>query len=129
MAKDVLDRRMDQALQSLEEARLFREERLGNLATLTKLYHAMIYGLLGLFGIDDIGTLTHRDLIDRFQREYVERGLFGQHYLDALNLAYDYSHECDCAHMKEPKDQDIDFLMPIAENFVAQLRQGQLSQG
>ncbi|NOX20065.1 MAG: hypothetical protein GXO99_02215 [Nitrospirae bacterium] len=119
--KEILEKRLGQARESLEEARFLRDENISNLAILTKLYHAMIYGLLGLFGLEDIGTLTHQDLIERFEREFVSTGRFKKDYLEALRLAYGFTHECDCAHMKEPEASHIAYLQPIAEEFINEL--------
>ncbi len=114
-------RRLKEAQESLREAKLIRESGVSNLATLTKLYHAMIYTLMAMFEIEDIGRLTHADLIERFDKEYVQKGLMSKDYLDALIRAYNFTHECDCAHMKEPETADIDCIMPIAEEFVKKL--------
>lgn len=114
----VTEERLRQAKENLNEARIIRDAGVSNLATLTKLYHAMIYALMALFEIEDIGSLTHADLIDRFEREYVQNGLIRREYLDALRFAYNFTHECDCAHMRQPQDKDIEYLMPVAEGFV-----------
>ncbi len=113
-----MHRRFSEAIESLKEAKIINDSGVSNLATLTKLYHAMIYALMGLFEIEDIGSLTHHDLIERFEREYVQRGFIKKEYLDALRFAYTFTHECDCAHMRQPQDKDIEYLMPLAEGFV-----------
>lgn len=118
----VIDRRLKEAEESLSEAELLKDEKISNIATLAKLYHSMIYGLLALFGMDDIGSLTHADLIERFEREFVRKGLFRKEYLEAMRFAYDFTHECDCAHMKQPEDKDIEYLLPIVESFVEDVK-------
>ncbi|GBE02388.1 hypothetical protein BMS3Bbin06_00988 [bacterium BMS3Bbin06] len=115
---DNVDRRLREAGENLKEAELLRHEKISNLATLTKLYHAMIYSLFALLGIKEIGNLTHADLIERFEREFVNNGIFKREYLDAMRFAYNFTHECDCAMMKEPEDRDIDYLFPVSADFV-----------
>jgi uncharacterized protein (UPF0332 family) len=110
--------RIQQAEESLEEASVINDFDVSNLAILTKLYHAMIYALMAIFEISDIGNLTHADLIERFERDYVLKGLVTKEFLDALRFAYDFTHECDCAQMKEPEERDIAYLKPLAEGFV-----------
>ncbi len=115
---DVTKRRLKQADDNLNESEIIRASGVSNLACLTKLYHAMIYALMAIFEISDIGNLTHADLIERFEREYVMKGLVEKEFFDALRFAYDFTHECDCAQMKEPEERDIAYLKPLAEGFV-----------
>jgi len=118
---DVRDRRLKEAMDSLKEARIIRDNNVSNLAVLTKLYHAMIYALMAVFGIDDIGGLTHDDLIKRFENEFILSRKVKKEYHDALRFAYNITHECDCEHMKEPSDNDINYLMPVAGEFVREI--------
>jgi uncharacterized protein (UPF0332 family) len=118
---DVRERRLKEAMDSLSEAGIIRDNSVSNLAVLTKLYHAMIYTLMGIFEIDDIGSLTHDDLIKRFENEFILSKKVKKEYHDALRFAYNITHECDCGHMKEPGDRDIDYLMPVAEEFVREI--------
>ncbi|NOY64520.1 MAG: hypothetical protein GXO97_03875, partial [Nitrospirae bacterium] len=114
MKSTVMHRRFTEATESLKEAEIIKATGVSNLATLTKLYHAMIYALMGVFEIENIGSLTHNDLIERFEREYIRKGLVKKEYLDALRFAYNFTHECDCAQMRQPEDRDIEYLMPLA---------------
>ncbi len=118
MIKSVLKERLRQAEESLKDAEMLRFEGLGNTVVIAKLYHTMIYGLLGLFGLEDIGTLSHSDLIERFERDYVTKGIFRQEHLQALRLAYNLTHECDCVQRKEPGDRDIEYLFPLVKDFL-----------
>jgi|GEM_PF-2380091 uncharacterized protein (UPF0332 family) len=122
----VIGRRLKEAEESLSEAELLKEEKISNIATLAKLYHAMIYGLLALFGMDDIGSLTHADLIERFDREFVKKGFFKKEYLEAMKFAYDFTHECDCVHIKQPEDRDIDYLFSMVKDFVKNVKRNLL---
>ena len=121
MNRHVLEERLRQARESLQEATFLKDEKISNLATLTKLYHAMIYGLLGLFGLQDIGNQSHADLIDRFEKEFVSTRILRKDFLDAIRFAYGYTHECDCTNRKEPDDKDIAYLNPLAEEFIEKL--------
>ncbi|HEC98521.1 MAG TPA: hypothetical protein ENI58_10300 [Nitrospirae bacterium] len=106
----------------LEEAEYLYSEKLSNLHTLAKLYHAMIYSLFALFELRDIGELTHADLIDSFERDYVQKGIFDSTVLKAMRFAYDITHECDCVHMKQPEDRDVLRLEPVVRSFVHEVK-------
>jgi uncharacterized protein (UPF0332 family) len=111
--------RVIQARESMEEARIFLDEHMGNKVVLTKLYHAMMNCLFALFDIQGIGKLTHADVIERFEREYVRTGKIAATILDVLRRAYDLTHECDCDHMPVPTDEETAFVMNAAEELVS----------
>jgi uncharacterized protein (UPF0332 family) len=113
-----LAERLTQARESIREGELLYREKIGNKVVLAKLYHAMMYCLFALFDIQDIGKLTHADVIDRFEKEYVEKGIIGRGYLDVIRHAYDLTHECDCDHMPVPLDVDIETAMHAAGEFI-----------
>ena len=110
--------RLTQARESIEDAELLYREKIGNKLVIAKLYHAMIYCLFTLFGIRDIGNLTHADIIERFDKEYVQKGIFDAGLLDVMRHAYDLTHECDCEHMPVPTDEDIELTMHAAKKFI-----------
>ncbi len=107
-----------QARESIKEGELLYKERIGNKVVLAKLYHAMVYCIFALFDIRDMGKLTHADIIERFEREYVEKAIIDRGFLDIIRHAYDLTHECDCDHMPVPSDEDIKTTMHAAQQFV-----------
>ncbi|GBE00433.1 hypothetical protein BMS3Abin07_02484 [bacterium BMS3Abin07] len=119
---DIEKKRTGEAVQFLDDAEFLYRERIGNLQLMTKLYHAMLYSLFALFNIESIGHLTHSDIIGTFDREYIQKGIFSETLLDALNHAYAFTHECDCAHTKQPEDREIEKLLPITREFVSSVR-------
>ncbi len=110
--------RIAQAGKSLEDAQFLAREELGNKPVLTRLYHAMMESLFALFDIRDMGRLTHADVIDRFEREYVKTGKIDRRALDILHRAYDLTHECDCDHMPVPSDEEVRTVMETAKRLV-----------
>ncbi len=110
--------RIAQAGESLEDAQLLAREELGNKPVLTRLYHAMMESLFALFDIQDMGRMTHADIIERFEREYVKTGRIDSQVLDVLHRAYDLTHECDCDHMPVPSDDEVQTVMETAERLV-----------
>ncbi len=111
--------RIKQARDSMEEALLFSREHLGKKPVMTKLYHAMMESLFALLSIRAMGRLTHADVIERFEREYIRSGRIDGKILDALRLAYDLTHECDCDHMPVPTDGEIASAMRAAEELIS----------
>jgi len=119
---DVVKKRIKQAEESISEAEYIYGENVSNIAVMTKLYQAMVYIIMALYKIRDIGGLTHLDLIERFEREYSRKGLIDTRLLKALRHAYNVTPECDCDHMKQPEDKDIEMLLPLAKEFVGKIK-------
>jgi len=110
--------RLRQANESVKEGELLYRENIGNKIVLAKLYHAMMYCLFALFDIRDIGSLTHSDIIERFEKEYIQKGIFKGRLLNIIRRAYDLTHECDCEHMPVPTDEEIELTMQAAKEFI-----------
>jgi uncharacterized protein (UPF0332 family) len=111
--------RIKQARESMEEALLFSREHMSNKLVMIKLYHAMMESLFALFNIRDMGRLTHADVIERFEQEYIRSGRINAKILEALRRAYDLTHECDCDHMPVPTDGEIASAMKAAEELIS----------
>ena len=110
--------RIMQAHDNVEEALFLAREHMGNKAVLTILYHAMMNCLFALFDIRDIGKLTHAEIIERLEQEYVKTGRIPATILVVLHRAYDLTHECDCEHMPVPTDQEVESAMQAAEELI-----------
>lgn len=109
------------ARENVEEAKLLYGEKIGTKVVFTKLYHALMYCLFALFDIRIIGNITHADIIDRFEREYVRPGVFEENLLNVIRRAYDLTHECDCDHMPVPTDRDIESATHAADGFIRRI--------
>ena len=106
------------AKQNLDEANMLLTEQMGNKLVIAKLYHAMMQCLFALFGVRDAAKLTHADLIERLNGEYIRAGKFDASVFDALRRAYDLMHECDCEHMPVPTDEETKAAMAAAEQLI-----------
>ena len=111
--------RIIRARENMEDALLLAREHMGNKAVLTKFYHAMMECLFALFDIKDIGKLTHADIIERFEQEYVKTGKIDAAILDVLRRTYDLTHECDCEHMPVPTDDEIESAMKAVNELIS----------
>jgi uncharacterized protein (UPF0332 family) len=117
------EKRITEAEEFLDDAVDLHGGRMGTRLVLMKLYHAMLYALFALFGIEDIGPLSHADIIEKFEREFIGKGKFRMEFLDGLRHAYSATHSCGCSRAFEPKDAEIEKLFPLAEAFVRDVRE------
>lgn len=107
----------------MKEAEILHKNKIGNLPILANLYHSMMNCLFALFNLEDPGNILHADLIDRFKIEFVQIGIFDKKYSNALDFAFNITHECNCEHMKPPEDEEIDKLFPVARELIKALTQ------
>jgi len=114
----VISERLQKAEEYLREAEFIYKEKIGNMHVLANLYHSMINSLFALFDVRDTGNLTHADIIERFEREYIQTGKFERGFADAINFAYHITHQCDCDKMKPPEDEEIERLFPAAKGLL-----------
>ena len=110
--------RIREAVEDRSEASILVREGIGNKAALGKLYHAMLQSLFVLLDIRDIGRLTHADVIERFEREFLDRGRIGRNVGAVLRRTYDLTHECDCEHMPLPTDGEVEAAQRTAAELV-----------
>lgn len=99
--------RIGEGVRDRHEASLLISEGIGNKAALAKLYHAMMQSLFVLLSVREIGRLTHADIIERFERDFIDSGRIGREHLRVLRRTYDLTHECDCEHMPVPTDAEV----------------------
>jgi uncharacterized protein (UPF0332 family) len=110
--------RIEQAHSDVEEAMLLMRENIGTKPALAKLYHGMMQCLFAIFDVRDMGPLTHVDIIERLELEYVNAGRIDRSILNSLRRAYDLTHECDCDHMPVPTESEIVGAMQAAEELM-----------
>ncbi|HSA78638.1 MAG TPA: hypothetical protein VLG72_07265, partial [Nitrospirota bacterium] len=72
-----------------------------------------------LFDVRISGNLTHLDVIERFEPEYVRRGVLDEELLKVIRHAYEITHECDCEHMPVPTDEEIESAKKAAAELIS----------
>ncbi len=112
------EERLKLARENVEEAKLLNEEKIGTKVVFTKLYHALMYCLFALLDVRISGNFTHADVVERFELEYVRRGVFDEELLRVIRHAYEITHECDCDHMPVPTDEELESALKAAEELI-----------
>ena len=109
--------RMEQAKETLEEARLMREaERLR--ATVNRAYYAMFYAVQALLARGGFKSSKHSGAISLFDREFVKTGAFGKDLSRWLHRAFDLRQDADYGDMSEVSAEQASSTMENAEAFV-----------
>jgi|Deesub1362A_J573_1020465.scaffolds.fasta_scaffold19416_2 uncharacterized protein (UPF0332 family) len=112
------ENRLQKAEEYLREAEFIYGEGIGNMHVLANLYHSMMNSLFALFEVENIGNLTHADIVERFDREYIQTGKFEARFAEAIHFAYHITHQCDCDKMKPPENKEIERLFPVVRDLL-----------
>ena len=110
--------RLKQARESLEEAKALLVQDAEANFVMNSLYYAFLYPILGLLQSRGMTAPMHSTAIALFDAEFVQKGDLEQRFLAAARRAFDLRPACECEGKKKVTPQDIEGLLPIAEEFL-----------
>lgn len=114
----VIQARLKQARESLEEAKTLLVQDAEANFVMNSLYYAFLYPILGLLQARGMTAPMQSTAIALFDAEFVQKGDFEQRFLEAVRKAFDLRPACDCEGRKKVTPEDIEHLLPIAEEFL-----------
>ncbi len=110
--------RLKQARESLDEAKaVLAQDADGNFVT-NYLYYAFLYSLWALLESQGISTTMHSMAISLFEQDFVLTGKIERRFYDAIRQVVDLRPTCDCAVHRQATSEDIEKLLPIAQEFL-----------
>ncbi|HUI45521.1 MAG TPA: HEPN domain-containing protein [Nitrospirota bacterium] len=110
--------RLNQARESLEEAKDLLMLDADVKFVMNSLYYAFLYALWGLLESQGISAPAHSTAISLFEREFVLTGKIEKRFHDALREAFDLRPACDCEGKRKVIVEDVERLLPIADKFL-----------
>jgi uncharacterized protein (UPF0332 family) len=114
----VIQDRLKQARESLEEAKALLVQDAEANFVMNSLYYAFLYPILGLLQARGMTSPMQSTAIALFDAEFVQKGDVEQRFLVAARKAFDLRPACDCEGKKKVTPEDIEQLLPIAEEFL-----------
>ena len=114
--KDIVLGRLNQAKESLDEAKALFSEGAELIFVMNSLYYSFLYPVLGLLQARKIKAPLQSTAITLFEREYVRTGIFESRFLDAFRKAFDLRPACE--GRKKIAAADIEALLPAARDFL-----------
>jgi uncharacterized protein len=110
--------RLKHAKESLEDAKTLVGQDVGANFILNSVYYAFLFAFFGLLESRGKPAPNQNEVVSLFEREYVSTGQIEARYLDGFRTAFDLRPSCDCEEKKEVKVEDIEHLIPIADEFL-----------
>lgn len=114
----VIQDRLKQARESLEEAKALLVQDAEVNFVMNSLYYAFLHPILGLLQSRGMTAPMQSTAISLFDAEFVQKGDIELRFLLATRKAFDLRPACDCEGKKKVTPEDIEQLLPIAEEFL-----------
>jgi uncharacterized protein (UPF0332 family) len=111
--------RLDEAKETLEEARLLARESRWR-GALNRVYYAMFYATLALLAVRQSASSRHSGIIALFHREYVRPGLFAREWARYLDIAFNLRNRSDYQDFITPDVVQVEELLEAAESFITE---------
>jgi len=110
--------RLKQARESLEDAKSLLVENAGTNFIMNSVYYSFLFTLFGLLEARGISAPVQDEVISLFEREYVLTGQINIRYLNGIRKAFDLRPACDCQGKRIVTINDIEQLLPIADELL-----------
>ena len=114
----LIHHRLEQAEDSINEAKLLQKEGMSFRSVMNRLYYAMFYSMLALLQQKGIGTSKHIGAISLFVKEFIKNGAFDKELSKRLHRAFELRQKSDYLEQTEISEQDIEEMFPKAVDFV-----------
>lgn len=88
----------------------------------SRAYYSMYFAATAMFLARGIRVKTHRGLVARFGREFVETGLIEAHFGRTLRIAEELRSEADYSIIRQISDEEAAAIIDDAERFSARAK-------
>jgi len=116
-AQDLINLRVDQAVESLAEARLLVEKDM-RLGAVDRIYFTMFYCACALLATKEFGPSRDGGVAAKFQREFVKTGLVPPEFGDRFKRATQLHQSADLGAHVPPDVERLRELLLDAESFL-----------
>ena len=119
--KDIVQYRLDRAVDTLAEAKYTAEGQMYNLAT-NRMYYACFYAASALLIHDGIEASTHSGVKTQFSKNYILTQKFPTEFGTVLSILFNLRHTADYEDFINCDAITIKMYLPLVENFVSSIK-------
>ena len=116
-AQDLIDLRLTQAAESLNEARLLMDQKMCR-GAMDRVYFTMFYCACALLATKEFGPSRDGNVAAKFHREFIRTGLIPREIGERFKRATQLHEDAGIGPQAPPDCQRMKELMADAENFV-----------
>ena len=120
--RQLASKRLEQADESLDEARFLFDGGKSPRAIINRTYYAMFYAILALLIFEDYGSSKHSGVLSYFNKKYIKSGLFQKDLGRTVNKAFDLRIRSDYREQIELTREQVEPFLEQAEKFIAAVR-------
>ncbi len=110
--------RLDQAEQSMEEARYLMEGGMSLRSVVNRIYYGMFYAVLALLIYEPYSSSKHTGVLSYFNRNFVKSGIFPESLGRHLNKAFELRQRGDYREYFELTKEQVELLIGEAKEFI-----------
>lgn len=114
--------RMQQAEDSLDEARFLFEGHKSTRSVINRIYYAMFYAILALLIYEPFGSSKHTAVLSYFNLNFVKKGLMPIELGRAVNKAFDLRHRADYRELPNITQAQVEPYFEQTRRFIDAVR-------
>ncbi|MCX5645222.1 MAG: HEPN domain-containing protein [Phycisphaerae bacterium] len=119
--KELVSLRMQQAGETLREARILMAEHAGR-GAVNRAYYAMFYAVLAVLATKGLGSSKHSGTISLFDREFVKPGDLPRELSRSLHMAFERRQQADYGELIPLDEPAATRVMEEAGIFIQKVR-------
>ena len=116
--KELAQYRIQQATESLDEARFLLAGGKSARSVINRAYYAMFYSVLALLVYEEFSSSKHSGVLSYFNRRFIKGGIFDQSLGLGLGKAFELRQRADYRERAEPAEEQARESLAQAERFV-----------
>ena len=110
--------RLQQAEESLDEAKYLFDGRKSPRSVINRAYYAMFYSILALFIFEKYGSSKHSGVLSYFNSRFVKTGLIEKDLGRAVNKAFDLRQRGDYREAVDLRREMVEPFLDQARKFI-----------
>jgi len=114
--------RLQQAEQSLDEARYLLAGGKSLRSVVNRIYYGMFYAILALLIFEPYASSKHTGVLAYFNRRFMKSGTFSESLGRSLNRAFEMRQRSDYREYADLNPEDVDLLLEEGVQLVAEVR-------
>ena len=114
--------RMQQAEDSLDEARFLFEGHKSTRSVINRIYYAMFYAILALLIYEPFGSSKHTAVLSYFNLNFVKKGLMPIELGRAVNKAFDLRQRADYRELANITQAQVEPYFEQTRRFIDAVR-------
>lgn len=116
--KELAQYRMQQAEESLDEARFLLAGGKSARSVINRAYYAMLYAVLALLVYEEFSSSKHSGVLGYFNRRFIKGGVFDKSLGLSLGRAFELRQRVDYREQVEPAQEQAAEVLDQADRFV-----------